>query len=214
MPDEIASITEAMPPEYQPMVWLGAMCGLRWGEVAALRVGRLDLLRSTLSVAEALSRGVKGETRFGPPKSAAGIRTLTMPAVMTSMLAEHLTRRGLTGADADELLFVTEGGHPLGYANWRRRIWLPAVEASEVDGASFHDLRRANATGLVASGVDLKTAQTRLGHSDPRLTLAVYAQATTKADEAAADALGAWFAPATADSRGLSADSTRTGQRG
>lgn len=46
-------------------------------------------------------------------------------------------------------------------------------------------LRRANATALVAEGVDLKTAQTRLGYSDPRLTLAVYALATTEADRAA-----------------------------
>jgi hypothetical protein len=47
---------------------------------------------------------------------------------------------------------------------------------------------------LVLENVDLKTAQTRLGHSDPRLTLAVYAQATTEADRAAADVVGERFA--------------------
>ena len=41
----------------------------------------------------------------------------------------------------------------------------------------------------------MKTAQTRLGHSDPRLTLAVYAQATTEADQEAARKLGARFMP-------------------
>lgn len=46
---------------------------------------------------------------------------------------------------------------------------------------------------MVAAGIDVKTAQTRLGHSDPRLTLAVYAQATNAADRAAADRLGALF---------------------
>jgi integrase len=55
-----------------------------------------------------------------------------------------------------------------------------------LDGLGFHDLRRLNATVLVAEGVDVKTAQSRLGHSDPRLTLAVYAQATDDADRAAA----------------------------
>ena len=44
-------------------------------------------------------------------------------------------------------------------------------EAAGLDGLTFHDLRRANATGLVAAGVDVKTAQTRLGHSSSRLTL-------------------------------------------
>jgi integrase len=60
-------------------------------------------------------------------------------------------------------------------------------------GASFHDLRRANASTLVAAGVDVKTARTRLGHSDPRLTLAIYAQVVPEADRAAATALGREF---------------------
>jgi hypothetical protein len=50
----------------------------------------------------------------------------------------------------------------------------------------FHDLRRLNATEMVRLNVDIKTAQHRLGHSDPRLTLAVYAEATTEADVEAA----------------------------
>jgi integrase len=105
----------------------------------------------------------------------------------------------------------------LRYANWRRRVWQPACTAAGVgkvtcepgtfreryEGAGFPDLRRANATGLVLAGVDLKTAQTRLGHSDPRLTLAVYAQATNEADKAAADALGAHFSTPSRDARGI-----------
>ncbi len=42
---------------------------------------------------------------------------------------------------------------------------------------------------MVGAGVDLKTAQVRLGHADPRLTLALYAQATTAGDLAAVGAL-------------------------
>jgi integrase len=81
------------------------------------------------------------------------------------------------------------------------------TQKGRYEGPGFHDLRRANATGLVLAGVDLKTAQTRLGHSDPRLTLSVYAQATNDADRAAADALEAHFAVASRDIRGM-ADSS------
>ena len=66
------------------------------------------------------------------------------------------------------------------------------------DGLSFHDLRRANATGLVAEGVDVKTAQVMLGHSEARLTLDVYAQVVTKLGEAAAEAMGARYLDPTA----------------
>ena len=44
---------------------------------------------------------------------------------------------------------------------------------------------------MVMEGVDVRTAQARLGHSDPRLTLAIYAQATDEGGRAAADKLGA-----------------------
>jgi len=54
-------------------------------------------------------------------------------------------------------------------------------------------LRRTNATVLVRENVDLKTAQIRLGHSDPRLTLGLYAQAVEDADRQAAETLGEQF---------------------
>ena len=46
------------------------------------------------------------------------------------------------------------------------------------------------ATALVAAGVDVKTAQARLGHSTPATTLGIYARATADADRRAADAIG------------------------
>jgi integrase len=67
------------------------------------------------------------------------------------------------------------------------RIWLPSAKAGGCEGAGFHDLRRLNATTLVVGGVDVKTGQVRLGHSDPRMTLSIYASAPATADRAAAE---------------------------
>jgi integrase len=159
-------------------------------------VGRLDFLRATLTVAEQVTQGPRGATAVGAPKSAAGRRTLAVPPELMDSLAAHLRRRGLTGGEPSAFVFASPSGVPLDYAHWRQRVWLPATKAAGLDGLTFHDLRRANATGLVAEGVDMKTAQTRLGHSDPRLTLAVYAQATTEADRSAAARIGARFFPA------------------
>jgi len=66
-----------------------------------------------------------------------------------------------------------------------------SVELADLESLGFHDLRRTNATAMVLDGVDVKTAQARLGHSDPRLTLAIYAQATGEGDRSAAEKLGA-----------------------
>jgi integrase len=191
--DAVAEIASALGPDYAPMAYLGAVLGCRWGECAGLRVGRLDFMRGTLTIAEQLTRGEHGRAVSGEPKSDAGRRTLTVPAPLMEMLSEHLVRRGLTGADADAFVFVMPGGGPLDYSRWRRRVWLPATRTAGLEGVTFHDLRRANATAMVLDGVDLKTAQNRLGHSDPRLTLGVYAAATSEGDQAAAERLSERF---------------------
>ena len=89
------------------------------------------------------------------------------------------------------------------------RVWSQATKAAGLEGLTFHDLRRANATALVLDGVDLKTAQTRLGHSDPRMTLAIYAQASTDADRAAAELLGLRFMPSRGAVAGLANETAR-----
>ena len=202
---DLIRLANSMPEEFAPMVWLGAVLGLRWGEVAGLRVGRIDLLRRTVTVAEQVTRGIGGVGFVSPPKSAAGHRTLTIPVALTDLLSAHLAQRGLTGADADAFLFANADGGPLDYSNWRRRVWLPAAENADLTSVGFHDLRRTNATAMVLDGVDVKTAQARLGHSDPRLTLAIYAQATGEGDRSAAEKLGARLMPATTDHQGAAA---------
>lgn len=53
------------------MVYLGAF-GLRWGEVAGLRVDRLDLLRQTITIDGQRTRGLHGEMIDANPKTKAG----------------------------------------------------------------------------------------------------------------------------------------------
>lgn len=197
-PDELARLAEAMPAEHAPMVWIGALLGLRWGEVAALRVVDVDLLGRELHVRRTVTQDERGHTSIGVPKSDAGTRTLSVPGPLVEVIAAHLAAAGLTAADGDALLFPDARGGPLVPSNWRRRVWLPATVAiglgtlddhNHYEGPTFHDLRRTSATGLVAAGVDVKTAQSRLGHSQVRLTLELYAQAVTEQDRKASDTL-------------------------
>ena len=191
--EELGALVDALGPDYGLMAYLGAVLGLRQAECAGLRVGRIDFLRGTLTVAEQLTRGRHGSMATAEPKSDAGRRTLSVPPELMELLAAHLARRGLDGRHTDAFVFASPGGAPLDYTNWRRRIWKPATVKAGLEGLTFHDLRRANATGLVAEGVDVRTAQARLGHSDPRLTLAIYAQATGEADRSAAARIGARY---------------------
>ena len=187
--DDLARLADELGVD-APMMWLGAVTGMRWGEVAGLRVGRIDFSRGELTVSEQQTRGLHGQPITAPPKSAAGRRTLSLPAPLVELLSKQLDRRRIPRDDPEALVFAAPQGGPVRYDKWRRRVWLPACENAGLVGLSFHDLRRVNATALVAEGVNIKTAQARLGHSDPRLTLAIYAQATTEADRDAAARVG------------------------
>lgn len=51
------AIAVALGPRYEAMVWTGVVAGLRWGEVAGLRVCDVDLLRKRLGVHQQVARG-------------------------------------------------------------------------------------------------------------------------------------------------------------
>ena len=115
--------------------------------------------------------------------------------VKDELYGEFSIRRRLTAADGDALIFTTSSGRALFYTDWRRYIWIPACNAAGLPGLRFHDLRSLAATMLVATGVDVKTPRTRLGHASPQITLALYARATIEADQRAADMVGDVFRP-------------------
>lgn len=187
------------------MATLGAVLGLRWGEVAGLRVRRIDFAEGTLTVAEQVVRDSRGASLLDSPKSDAGSRTLAVPPVLLDQLSAHIHVVHGEGASPQAFVFPNSTGGHLGYSTWRQRVWDPAAQRAglgEIDtsgggerysGITFHDLRRANATALIGAGVDVKTAQHRLGHSDVRLTLDVYASAVDEADRSAAERIGSHF---------------------
>jgi integrase len=216
--ENVEAIATAIDGRYEAMVWIGRIMGLRWSEVAGLRVWALGLLNRTLTIRKGgtIIRDKKGTPVTSDPKSAASHATLPLPSVLVDILAEHLAARGLTAADGSHLIFEAPEGGPLRSSNFRNRIWLPATIAAGVGGmiedeegkphykgAGFHDLRRANATS-VASENDPKAAQAILRHSDIRLTLNVYAEAEADNVAAAIDRQGARFnTRATKTERGL-----------
>jgi len=99
----------------------------------------------------------------GPPKSTAGRRTVTLPALVVPALAEHLERWAEPGPDG--LVFPGPEGGFLRRSNFRRRVWLPATKAAGLQGLRFHDLRHTAATLAVVAGATTMELMARMGHS-------------------------------------------------
>ena len=115
-----------------------------------------------------------------------------MPSSLVTPMTLHLAQRRLESTP-DDLLFVSPQGGPLRYPNFRNRVFAPACKRIGLNSVTFHDLRKFNATLMVTGGVDVKTAQVRLGHSDPRLTLGIYAKTTCESESSAARVIDAMF---------------------
>jgi integrase len=92
-------------------------------------------------------------------------------------------------AEPGDLVFPTSTGRPDNRNNVRRRVLVRAVERANErivehgrceplpDRLSPHALRRTFASWLVAEGEDPAYVMQQLGHTDPKMTLGLYAKA-------------------------------------
>ncbi len=184
-PVEVMRLSLAIDARYQALVLTAAYGGLRWGEVSALRVDRLDLAGGALAVEETLT-DVAGRLRFGPPKTAASRRRVALPRQLTSALQSHIERYP---PDASGLIFQAPQGGPIRRTSWRQRFWLPAVRISVGQPCRFHDLRHTHAALLIAGGEHTKVIQSRLGHATIGTTLDTYGHLFDGLDQEAASRL-------------------------
>lgn len=151
------------------LILLLAYTGLRWGEAAALRVGRVDLTKRRIRIATTFFE-VNGVQEEALPKTGKR-RTVPIPASLVAELKPLVENRG-----DGELVFTTKRGHSLRANNWRRREFNAAVEAAQlgVDGLTPHKLRHTAASLAIAAGADVKVLQLMLGHADAAMTLNIY----------------------------------------
>ena len=182
------------------MVYLAGVLGLRWSEVAGLRVGRIDFLRKRLEITETCAE-VDGKIVFADVKTRSSRRTLNVPKFVVDMLSEHLARRGKPKPDA--LVFVAPEGGPLRRSTFRARVFDPAVKRAELDGLTFHGLRHTAAGLLIEAGAHIETIKQRLGHSSIRVTSDVYGSLLPSVDEGVTTALEQRFAKFSRTNRGL-----------
>jgi len=171
-------------------ILLGVLCGLRRGEIAALRWRSVDLDRSQLSIVASVEQTRDG-IREKPPKSGRG-RTVALPALLVEELrhhrvnqAERLLRLGVRLDDGHHVAMRIDG-NPLQPRSITHGFQI-FVRERKFAKVRFHDLRHSHATQLLASGVHPKIAQERLGHSSVAITLDLYSHVLPGMQAEAAD---------------------------
>ena len=184
---------------FMPILF-GVLCGLRRGEITALRWRAIDVDCGQLSVSastEQTGSGIRDkETKSGKA------RTVVLPPLIVDELrrhrvaqAERLLQVGVRVTD-DHHVVTREDGQPLqprslthAFVRFIRQHGLPQIR--------LHDLRHSHATAMLAAGVHPKIAQERLGHSSVSVTIDLYshvlpgmqAEAVSRVDAVLQDAL-------------------------
>lgn len=172
--------------DYTPLLRLAATLGVRLGEALGLRWQDFDKTASQLHVqGQWLKSG-----EYGPTKTPAGVRTIALPsALRDELIALRLSSQFSQDGDP---IFASREGTPLGHRNVTRRGFEPARDdAGLPETITFHELRHAAASRMIAAGLDPVTVASVLGHEDPAITLKVYSHLydRTKTDEAVRAAL-------------------------
>ena len=116
--DELRMLAKATG-DYEPLIWFLGWSGLRFGEAAALRVGRVDARRRRVRVEESVTE-VGGRLVFGPPKTHES-RTVILPQFVMAGIAPILE-----GRERDALVFTAVQGGPLRLNVFRKRVFAPA----------------------------------------------------------------------------------------
>jgi integrase len=186
------------PIKYQAIVLLTLYTGLREGEIMGLDLENLDLEKAIIKVKNT-SQYIPGQgvSQKDTPKTASSRRDVAFSTELIPLLEKYLLWRkeqrlkcGSLWTESNKV-FVREDGKPMHTytpLQWLRKFTkrngLPAI--------SFHGLRHTHPTLLLEMGFnDLKEISSRLGHTDIRTTMNIYAHQLKSIDREAANIFGA-----------------------
>ena len=165
---EVGKILSAAPEPFGTILAVTAVLGLRIGEVLALRVSDVDLIRKIVRVRQSVDAATRTVQAV---KSTASSADVPMPSQLEGRLRKHLqTHDGKT-----DLLFVNRHGRPLSANKLREKVLHPLLEKLGIPRGGFHSMRHGAASALLADGATPAVVQKQLRHSDPRITLGIYA---------------------------------------
>ena len=141
--------------------------GLRYGELAGLRVGDVDTKRRRLKVSRSVT-AVAGMGMVEGTTKTHQARSVPLPAFVMDMVAKHIK-----GRSPDQLVFPYHDG------TWMPRDWFAlrlekASAATGLTGVTPHILRHTAGSLALASGASVVAVQKLLGHLSAITTMNVY----------------------------------------
>ena len=170
-PDELLALAAACSGRYADVILMLGLQGLRWGELAGLRVGdRVSVPGPGLRLLRAVLASNGGGTLY--VDTLKNKRPRTVPLLPE---AAEIVARWSAGRAMDDWLFAAPEGGPLRETNWKRSVgWTNAKLSIGRPTLRVHDLRRTAASLWLGAGADPKVVQRVLGHASAAMTMDLY----------------------------------------
>lgn len=183
------------------IITIAVLTGMRESEILALHWEDINFNKGTIYVHRSVSyKNVDGKGHVREeklPKTNAGIRFIPMPQILIDILKAHHTRQieqrwkaGQSWANKG-LVVCSRTGNYL-FAQHVIDDFYKLLVMAGLPDIRFHDLRHTAATIMLEQGVDIKTLQKILGHSNIQTTLR-YVHVTEKMRQEVASKLDAAF---------------------
>ncbi|GAB3854782.1 site-specific integrase [Nocardioides maradonensis] len=131
---EVAQLADLVPSEMRIVVLLAAWCGLRAGEIQALRRSDLDLAAKPPVIRIRRSYDPHAQA-FKTPKSDAGVRDQHVPEHLLEPLRAHL-KSVMTGPEGLLVPSYMNTGHPISRDTWNGRLKCVTCGKKSSDCAS------------------------------------------------------------------------------
>ena len=169
--------------------------GVRQGEALALRWDDVDFEHALVRVRRSLTR-IAGKFKLEEPKTPSSRRTLgPLPPVLMETLRAHRQRQTEERLAAPtwwewDLVFCSPSGSPM-HSSTVTKAFQAQIAAAGLPRQTFHDLRHACASLLMAQGVNPRVVMEILGHTTIATTLDVYSHVLQSTQGAALAGLAA-----------------------
>jgi integrase len=170
-PETVEAIRARLDQQNAALVSILAYEGLRPAEAYALEWRDVLDDRGKPRKRLVVRRSLSGD-EVSTPKSARARQPELFKPVARELVALHLAQGC---PDPATLVFPDAAGGHLRRQNWRRRVWIPALERAGVAYFRSYDLRHTCATLLLYEGRTLNEVAEHLGHADPGFTARTYA---------------------------------------
>lgn len=155
-------------------IYLWLYAGMRRGEALALMPKDINFKKNEISISKTVVYNSNQPYIKNGTKTKAGVRIVTLIEPLKSLLKEYI--KTING-----LYLFSSNNNPLTTRTSMSNLWnvcLKKINAhmpkGMVTNISPHYLRHTYATDLYYAGVDIKTAQYLLGHTDIKTTLSIY----------------------------------------